>query len=199
MSACSSDCVCLFVNDQANEAVLEVLASQGVKLILLRNAGFNNVDLDVAAKVACNFHSHEKNSSPQASSMLPLIFPKSTQISSSHSPPSHPPRLERSDILFSRCETTTFPLQHGMSVRRVPAYSPYAVAEMAVALMLAVVRKIPKAYNRVRCVRSCPSINNPEPCGSNTIEISGPQFKVPRAGSTTFPSPDWKGSTFAER
>jgi hypothetical protein len=44
--------------------------------------------------------------------------------------------------------------QLGISVRRVPAYSPYAVAEMAVGLLLAVVRKIPKAYNRVRCI-SC--------------------------------------------
>ncbi len=42
-------------------------------------------------------------------------------------------------------------------MRRVPAYSPYAVAEMAVGLLLAIVRKIPKAYNRVRyiCMYAC--------------------------------------------
>jgi len=40
--------------------------------------------------------------------------------------------------------------KHSISVRRVPAYSPYAVAEMAVGLLLSVVRKIPKAFNRVR-------------------------------------------------
>lgn len=38
----------------------------------------------------------------------------------------------------------------GISVRRVPAYSPYAVAEHGVGLLMALVRKIPKAYNRVR-------------------------------------------------
>jgi len=38
----------------------------------------------------------------------------------------------------------------GITVRRVPAYSPYAVAEMAVGLLLSVVRKIPRAYARVR-------------------------------------------------
>eukprot|EP00285_Hemiselmis_virescens_P010407 CAMPEP_0173382004 /NCGR_PEP_ID=MMETSP1356-20130122/4443_1 /TAXON_ID=77927 ORGANISM="Hemiselmis virescens, Strain PCC157" /NCGR_SAMPLE_ID=MMETSP1356 /ASSEMBLY_ACC=CAM_ASM_000847 /LENGTH=346 /DNA_ID=CAMNT_0014336117 /DNA_START=69 /DNA_END=1109 /DNA_ORIENTATION=- len=85
----SSDAVCLFVNDIADKDVLTKLNAAGCKLILLRNAGFNNVDLEVAGEL-------------------------------------------------------------GMSVRRVPAYSPYAVAEMAVALLLAVVRKIPKAYNRVR-------------------------------------------------
>ena len=37
-----------------------------------------------------------------------------------------------------------------MSVRRVPVYSPHAVAEMAVGLLLSVVRKLPRAYNRVR-------------------------------------------------
>jgi D-lactate dehydrogenase len=38
----------------------------------------------------------------------------------------------------------------GLSVTRVPAYSPYAVAEHAVALLLALNRKIPRASNRVR-------------------------------------------------
>jgi D-lactate dehydrogenase len=39
---------------------------------------------------------------------------------------------------------------HGISVARVPAYSPHAVAEHTFALILALVRKIPRAYNRVR-------------------------------------------------
>jgi len=39
---------------------------------------------------------------------------------------------------------------HGIQVARVPAYSPYAVAEHTVALMLALNRKLHKAYNRVR-------------------------------------------------
>jgi len=85
----SSQAVCLFVNDVADREVLTRLSKQGCKLIVLRNAGFNNVDLEAAGEL-------------------------------------------------------------NISVRRVPAYSPYAVAEMAVALLLAVVRKIPKAYNRVR-------------------------------------------------
>jgi len=83
------DAVCLFVNDVCSAPVIEKLAQYGVKLILLRNAGFNNVDVEAADK-------------------------------------------------------------HGISVRRVPAYSPNAVAEFAVGLLLAIVRKIPKAYNRVR-------------------------------------------------
>mmetsp|Transcript_76401 Transcript_76401/g.111891 ORF Transcript_76401/g.111891 Transcript_76401/m.111891 type:complete len:343 (+) Transcript_76401:123-1151(+) len=83
------EAVCIFVNDKADAPCLEVLARGGVKYLLLRSAGFNHVDLEVAANL-------------------------------------------------------------GISVRRVPAYSPYAVAEMAIALLLGVVRKIPKAYNRVR-------------------------------------------------
>ncbi|RRA98068.1 2-hydroxyacid dehydrogenase [Larkinella rosea] len=43
-----SPVVCLFVNDQANAAVIRTLARQGVRLIVLRCAGFNNVDLDAA-------------------------------------------------------------------------------------------------------------------------------------------------------
>eukprot|EP00292_Cryptomonas_paramecium_P008014 CAMPEP_0113725522 /NCGR_PEP_ID=MMETSP0038_2-20120614/39802_1 /TAXON_ID=2898 /ORGANISM="Cryptomonas paramecium" /LENGTH=338 /DNA_ID=CAMNT_0000655785 /DNA_START=47 /DNA_END=1063 /DNA_ORIENTATION=- /assembly_acc=CAM_ASM_000170 len=83
------DAVCLFVNDVCNAEVLKLLAESGVKLILLRNAGFNNVDVNAAATL-------------------------------------------------------------GLSVRRVPAYSPNAVAEFAVGLLLTTVRKINKAYNRVR-------------------------------------------------
>lgn len=81
--------VCVFVNDQVNAAVLEKLHSLGVRLIALRCAGYNNVDLSTATK-------------------------------------------------------------HGITVVRVPAYSPYAVAEHTIALMLALNRKVHRAYNRVR-------------------------------------------------
>ena len=80
--------VCIFVNDHANRAALEVLKSLGVKHLALRCAGFNSVDIDAAKEL-------------------------------------------------------------GLAVTRVPAYSPYAVAEHAVALLLALNRKIPRAYNRV--------------------------------------------------
>ncbi|MEM8873167.1 MAG: 2-hydroxyacid dehydrogenase [Planctomycetota bacterium] len=83
------DAACLFVNDEASADVIERLASMGVRFIVLRSAGFNNVDLDV-------------------------------------------------------CK------QHGIRVARVPAYSPQGVAEHAVGLMLALNRRLPKAYNRVR-------------------------------------------------
>jgi len=81
--------VCVFVNDTVDKAVIEQLAKLGVSAILLRCAGFNNVDLPVAK-------------------------------------------------------------QHNLSVLRVPAYSPEAVAEHCVALMLTLSRKTHKAYNRVR-------------------------------------------------
>lgn len=81
--------VCVFVNDDLNAATIEKLAKNGVQLIALRCAGFNNVDLKAAA---------EKN----------------------------------------------------IKVVRVPAYSPQAVAEHAVALILTLNRKTHKAYNRVR-------------------------------------------------
>ncbi|PZQ55542.1 MAG: hydroxyacid dehydrogenase [Novosphingobium pentaromativorans] len=42
------DCVCAFVNDQLGRAELEILAAGGTRLIALRSAGFNNVDLDAA-------------------------------------------------------------------------------------------------------------------------------------------------------
>ncbi|WP_166115257.1 2-hydroxyacid dehydrogenase [Pseudoalteromonas sp. Z9A5] len=83
------DAICVFVNDTVNAAVIEQLASQGIKTILLRCAGFNNVDLP-AAKA------------------------------------------------------------HKIKVLRVPAYSPEAVAEHCIALMLTLSRKTHKAYNRVR-------------------------------------------------
>ena len=81
--------VCVFVNDKVDRACLEVLSGSGVKLVALRCAGFNNVDLDAAKEL-------------------------------------------------------------GVSVVRVPAYSPHAVAEHAVALLLTLNRKIHRAYNRVR-------------------------------------------------
>ena len=83
------DAVCLFVNDKADKDTIQQLATNGIRLIALRCAGFNNVDL-AAAK--------EKN----------------------------------------------------IKVVRVPAYSPEAVAEHAVALILTLNRKTHKAYNRVR-------------------------------------------------
>lgn len=81
--------VCLFVNDQADRAVLQRLRDGGTSLIALRAAGFNNVDLMAAA-------------------------------------------------------------DHNMTVVRVPAYSPYAVAEHTVALMLSLNRKIHRAWSRTR-------------------------------------------------
>lgn len=83
------EAVCIFVNDIANAEVLQLLAEQGVKLIALRCAGFNNVNLDAAAAL-------------------------------------------------------------GMKVVRVPAYSPYSVAEHTLALILTLNRKTHRAYNRVK-------------------------------------------------
>ncbi|MEJ7685439.1 MAG: hypothetical protein WKG06_47880 [Segetibacter sp.] len=45
-----SEAVCVFVNDRVNKEVIKCLASKGVKIIALRCAGFNNVDLNAAAK-----------------------------------------------------------------------------------------------------------------------------------------------------
>lgn len=84
-----SQAVCAFVNDKITDGVIQQLANNGVKLIALRSAGYNNVDL---ASVKA----------------------------------------------------------HGITVVRVPAYSPHAVAEHAVALILTLNRKTHKAYNRVR-------------------------------------------------
>ena len=83
------DAVCIFVNDTADAEVLHMMADNGVKLLALRCAGYNNVDLKAAA--VC-----------------------------------------------------------GITVVRVPAYSPYAVAEYTVALMLSLNRKIPRATWRTR-------------------------------------------------
>ncbi|HAW12383.1 MAG TPA: 2-hydroxyacid dehydrogenase [Erysipelotrichaceae bacterium] len=83
------DGVCIFVNDEAPRPVIEKLAENGIKLILLRCAGFNNVDLD-----ACK--------------------------------------------------------EHGITVLRVPAYSPYAVAEHAMAIIQDANRRITKGVNKVK-------------------------------------------------
>jgi D-lactate dehydrogenase len=77
------------VNDSINAATIHQLSDSGIRLIALRCAGFNNVDLKSAA-------------------------------------------------------------QAGIKIVRVPAYSPHAVAEHAVALILTLNRKTHKAYNRVR-------------------------------------------------
>ena len=82
------DAVCVFVNDTVNAAVIEKLYQCGVRLIALRCAGYNNVDVRAA---------------------------------------------------FGK-----------IHVVHVPAYSPYAVAEHAIALLLTSVRRIHKAYNRTR-------------------------------------------------
>ena len=87
--AAGFDVVCCFVNDQLNAEVLRALHAGGTRLIALRCAGFNQVDLPVAAEL-------------------------------------------------------------GIRIVRVPAYSPYAVAEHAVGMMLTLNRKFHKAYNRVR-------------------------------------------------
>ena len=81
--------VCIFVNDTCDAEVVETLATQGVELVALRCAGFNNVALDA-------------------------------------------------------CEA------HGISVVRVPAYSPYAVAEHTIGLMLMLNRHLHQAYLRNR-------------------------------------------------
>jgi D-lactate dehydrogenase len=83
------DAVCVFVNDRLDKKTIQCLSAKGIKLIALRCAGFNNVDLDSAEKA-------------------------------------------------------------GIRIVRVPAYSPQAVAEHAMALILTLNRKTHKAYNRIR-------------------------------------------------
>lgn len=83
------DAVCVFVASPVDKNVIKILSRVGVKLILLRCAGYNNVDVKEAVKC-------------------------------------------------------------GITILRVPAYSPEAVAEHAMALALAVNRKIHKAYIKVR-------------------------------------------------
>lgn len=83
------DAVCVFVNDNVSRPVVERLKECGVRLILLRCAGFNNVDLEAARDC-------------------------------------------------------------GITVLRVPAYSPYAVAEHAMAIVQEANRRLHKAYNKVK-------------------------------------------------
>lgn len=82
------DVVCVFVNDEVNSAVVDALHKDGIRLIALRCAGFNNVDLR------------------RAQGRIPVV--------------------------------------------RVPAYSPHAVAEYAVTLMLCLNRKVHRSFNRTR-------------------------------------------------
>ncbi len=89
ITAEGAQAVCVFVNDRVDRPCLEQLAKLGVKLVALRCAGFNNVDLEAARAL-------------------------------------------------------------GLAVIRVPAYSPHAVAEHALALFMALNRKLHRAYNRVR-------------------------------------------------
>ncbi|WBB88794.1 2-hydroxyacid dehydrogenase [Verrucosispora sp. WMMC514] len=84
-----SDAVCAFVNDDLCADVLGQLADVGVRVVALRSAGFNNVDVVAARK-------------------------------------------------------------RGLTVVRVPEYSPHAVAEHTAGLILSLNRKIHRAYNRVR-------------------------------------------------
>ena len=84
-----SDCVCAFVNDRLDRSVLASLQAMDVRLIALRSAGFNHVDLVAAQEL-------------------------------------------------------------GLKVVRVPEYSPFAVAEFAVTLILALNRKIHKSTLRVQ-------------------------------------------------
>ena len=81
--------VCVFVNDQLDAAVIARLADGGTRLLALRCAGYNGVDLSAAA-------------------------------------------------------------ERGLTIVRVPGYSPHSVAEHTVGLMLALNRKLHRAYNRVR-------------------------------------------------
>ncbi|MGQ7957123.1 2-hydroxyacid dehydrogenase [Pseudomonas sp. SP16.1] len=90
-AALASGCevVCAFINDELSAPVLERLAAGGTRLIALRSAGYNHVDLKAAERL-------------------------------------------------------------GLCVVRVPAYSPHAVAEHAVALVLALNRRLHRAFNRTR-------------------------------------------------
>ncbi len=85
------DAVCAFVNDKLDAKVLAKLASYGVKIVAMRCAGFDNVDVGAAQEL-------------------------------------------------------------GIKIVRVPAYSPYAVAEHGAALLLALTRKLPQACARTKAM-----------------------------------------------
>lgn len=88
-TAVGADAVCIFVNDDASREVLEELAALNIKILALRCAGFNNVDLQAAQEL-------------------------------------------------------------GIQVVRVPAYSPEAVAEHTIGMMMCLNRRIHRAYQRTR-------------------------------------------------
>lgn len=83
------EAICAFVNADLNTAVIRALHQYGVKLILMRCAGYNNIDMEEAAAL-------------------------------------------------------------GIEIKRVPGYSPEAVAEHAMALALGANRRLHKAYNKCR-------------------------------------------------
>lgn len=87
--AAGAPTICAFVNDDVSAPVLETLADGGTQLVAMRCSGYNNVDLDAAARL-------------------------------------------------------------GITIVRVPSYSPNAVAEHTLALMLTLNRHIHRAHNRVR-------------------------------------------------
>jgi len=87
--AAGSEAICAFVNDTLDAETLAALADNGVRLIALRSAGFNHVDIAAAARL-------------------------------------------------------------GLTIARVPAYSPHAVAELAAGLILSLNRNLHRAYARVR-------------------------------------------------
>lgn len=87
--AAGAEAVCVFVNDEVDAAALSIFRNMGIRLVALRAAGFNNVDLEAARR-------------------------------------------------------------EGITVARVPSYSPHAVAEHTIALILTLNRKTHRAYNRVR-------------------------------------------------
>lgn len=82
------DAVCVFVNDSIDETLIDALVGCGIRLIALRCAGYNNINIEYA--------------------------------------------------------------KGKVNIVRVPAYSPHAVAEHAMALLLTSIRRIHKAYNRTR-------------------------------------------------
>lgn len=86
--ACGCDGVCVFVNDRVGPDVIDALVELGVRVVALRCAGYNNVDVQYA--------------------------------------------------------------KGKLAIVRVPAYSPHAVAEHAMALLLAAVRRIHRAYLRTK-------------------------------------------------
>lgn len=87
--AAGAEVVCAFINDDLSAAVLEKLAAGGTRLIALRSAGYNHIDLEAAKRLA-------------------------------------------------------------LAVVHVPSYSPHAIAEHTIALILALNRHLNRAYNRTR-------------------------------------------------